>query len=74
MYNGFVLFQDIKVLRSPSPQPRPDPIEKVDPETFTVEQIKNLYRQVSILTIYALDIVTNIKFNHLFLIKHALYF
>ncbi|KAK2168514.1 hypothetical protein LSH36_16g05047 [Paralvinella palmiformis] len=43
----FFIDQDIKVLRSPSPQPRPDPIEKVDPETFTVEQIKNLYRQFS---------------------------
>ena len=44
-----LIFKDLKVLRTPSPVPRPPPIESAYPDTFTVDQIMNLYQQVGIL-------------------------
>ena len=44
--DGYVLsLQEVKVFRTPSPPPRPSPIEIALPDTFTVDQMKLLYRQ-----------------------------
>lgn len=40
-----LLSQEVKVFRTPSPPPRPSPIEIALPDTFTVDQMKLLYQQ-----------------------------
>ncbi|XP_071799466.1 sperm flagellar protein 2-like isoform X1 [Asterias amurensis] len=41
----FLINKEVKVFRTPSPPPRPSPIEIALPDTFTVDQMKLLYQQ-----------------------------
>ena len=43
-----LLVQDLRILRTPSPEPRPEPIEPVKPDFFTVDQILNIYEQFAL--------------------------
>ncbi len=39
--------QDLRVVRTPTPPPRPSPVEDAQLHTFTVNQINSLFEQVS---------------------------
>jgi hypothetical protein len=37
--------KDVKLLRTPSPPPVPEPVEESSPDTFTIDQLVNLFQQ-----------------------------
>ncbi|XP_067937009.1 sperm flagellar protein 2-like [Watersipora subatra] len=54
----FLIAEDVKTLRSPSPPARPDPVEYPQAEYFTVNQLMSLYTQF---TLVAKDGVISVK-------------
>lgn len=44
----FLINENIKVLKTPTPPPRPPPIEAAHLDTFTIDQIVNVYGQFSL--------------------------
>ncbi|KAK3767112.1 hypothetical protein RRG08_017986 [Elysia crispata] len=43
--DNFILDEDLKVLKTPSPLPPPEPVEQPMPDHFTVAQLTTLYQQ-----------------------------
>ncbi|XP_066298432.1 sperm flagellar protein 2-like isoform X6 [Branchiostoma lanceolatum] len=41
----FQIDEERKVFRTPSPPPRPDPVEQPQPDVYTIIQLKNLFNQ-----------------------------
>ena len=44
--DSFLVAEDVRTLRTPSPPPRPAPIEPPHPDYFTINQLMALYAQV----------------------------
>lgn len=41
-----ILKKDVIILRTPPPPPRPDPVEQVAVENFTIESLRKMLTQV----------------------------
>ena len=69
----FIIESDIVIMRTPSPPPRPDPIESITVELFSIESLRKMYNQFKLVAPEGLISVKTFTeiFNDLILLNYG---